>query len=99
MSDLNQTKAHIMQTNQIKSFIILALISPFEEMSQRWRAVDNTVFDLTCPRFELQTSRSRDERVTARPTGRSTNYADYESQNKKTLLHTVFLIAHSVYFV
>ena len=24
----------------------------FEEMSQRWQAVDNSVFDLTGPRFE-----------------------------------------------
>ena len=40
----------------------------FEEMSQRWRAVNNTVSDLTGSRFEPQTSRSRDERVTARPT-------------------------------
>ena len=39
-------------------------------MSQRRRAVGNTVSDLTGPRFEPQTSRSRDERVTARPTGR-----------------------------
>ena len=44
--------------------------APFEEMSQRWRAVGSTVSDLTGPRFEPQTSRSRDERVTARPTGR-----------------------------
>ena len=36
--------------------------APFEEMSQRWRAVGNTVSDLTGPRFEPQTSRSRDER-------------------------------------
>ena len=43
--------------------------APFEEMSQRWRAVGNTVSDLTGLRFEPQTSRSRDERVTARPTG------------------------------
>ena len=48
---------------------------PFEEMSQRWRAVGNTVFDLTGPRFEAQTSRSRDERVTARPTGRSLGFS------------------------
>ena len=40
-----------------------------KKMSQRWRAVGNTVSDLTGPRFEPQTSRSRDERVTARPTG------------------------------
>ena len=35
-----------------------------EEMLQRWRPVGN------CVQFELQTSRSKDERVTARPTGR-----------------------------
>ena len=44
--------------------------APFEEMSQRRRAVGNSVSDLTGPRFEPQTSRSRDERVTARPTAR-----------------------------
>ena len=37
----------------------------FKEMSQRWRAVGNTASDLTGSRFEPQTSRSRDERVTA----------------------------------
>ena len=42
--------------------------APFEEMSQRWQLVGNTVSDLTGLRFEPQTSRSRDERVTARPT-------------------------------
>ena len=40
---------------------------PFKEMSQRWRTVGNTESDLTGPRFEPQTSHSRDERVTARP--------------------------------
>ena len=40
--------------------------APFEEMLQRWRTVSNTMFDLTYPRFEPQTSSSRDERVTAR---------------------------------
>ena len=44
--------------------------APFEEMLQRWRGVGNTVSNLTNPRFEPQTSRSRDKRVTARPTGR-----------------------------
>ena len=38
-------------------------------MSQWWRAVGNTVSDLTGSRFESQTSRSRDERVAARLTG------------------------------
>ena len=37
---------------------------------QGWRAVGNTVLDLTGPTFEPQTFRFRDERVTARPTGR-----------------------------
>ena len=44
--------------------------APFEEMSQRWRVVGNTLSELTDPRFEPQTSRSRDESVTDRPTGR-----------------------------
>ena len=39
---------------------------PFEEILQRWRAVVNTVSNLTGPRFEPQTSHSRDGRVTAR---------------------------------
>ena len=39
-------------------------------MLQRFRIVGDTVSDLTGPRFELQTFRSRDERVTDRPTGR-----------------------------
>ena len=43
--------------------------APFEEMSQRWRAVGNTVANLTGPKFESLTYRSRDKRVTARPTG------------------------------
>ena len=42
--------------------------SSFEEMTQRWRAVGNIVSDFTCPRFKPHTSRSTDERVTARPT-------------------------------
>ena len=32
----------------------------FKEMLQRWRATDNTVFNLTCPSFQPQISRSRD---------------------------------------
>ena len=51
-------------------------IAPFEEMSERWRAVGNAVSDLTGPRFEPQTSRFRDERVTARPTGVAKFYCD-----------------------
>ena len=37
--------------------------APFKEMSPGWRAVGNTVSDLTGTKFEPQTSRSRDERV------------------------------------
>ena len=36
-------------------------IAPFEKMLQRWRAVGNTLSDLTGPRFEPSTSRSRDQ--------------------------------------
>ena len=43
--------------------------APLEEMLPRWRAVGNTVANLTGSRFEPQTSRSRDERITARPSG------------------------------
>ena len=41
----------------------------FKAMSQRWQAVGNVVSDLIGPRFEPQIYRSRDEHVTARPTG------------------------------
>ena len=34
-------------------------------MSQRWRPVGNTVFNLTGPKFKPQTSHSTDERATA----------------------------------
>ena len=33
-----------------------------EEMFQQWRVVDNIVCNLTRPRFELQRSRSSDQR-------------------------------------
>ena len=39
----------------------------FEEMLQRWRAVGNTAPNLTGPRFESETFRSIDKRVTDRP--------------------------------
>ena len=39
-------------------------------MLQRWRAVGNTVSDLTGPGFEPRTSRPKDKRANARPTGR-----------------------------
>ena len=36
----------------------------FEEKSQRWRAVGNSVFDLTGPGFKPMTSRTRAEHIT-----------------------------------
>ena len=42
----------------------------FKAMSHWWQAFDKTVFDLTGTGCELQIFRSKDERVTARPTGR-----------------------------
>ena len=41
-----------------------AIKAPLEETLQPWRAVGSTVSDLISRRFEPQTSRSRDERVT-----------------------------------
>ena len=42
-------------------------LQSFEEMLQRWRAVGNTVSDMTDPKFESQTSRFRNQCVTAGP--------------------------------
>ena len=39
----------------------------FEEMSKRWRTIGDTVLNSTSLRFEPQTSRSRDERITIQP--------------------------------
>ena len=50
-------------------------IGPFEEMLQRWRVI-GTVPDWIRPRFEPQTSRSRDKRVAARPTVKFLNVLD-----------------------
>ena len=41
----------------------------FKKMSERWRAAGNTVSNLTGPRFEPQPCRSKDDFVTAQPTG------------------------------
>ena len=53
--------------------------APIEEILQRWRAVGKTVSDLTGTKFKPQTFCSRDERVTARPTGRY-NYGTWLDQ-------------------
>ena len=55
----------------ISALLVPVNTASFEKMLQRWRAIGNTVSDLTRLRFEPQASRSRDERYTARPTGRS----------------------------
>ena len=52
---------------------------PFEEMPQGWRAVANTVSYFTGPKFEPQTSSSRDERITARLPGLSHNITAYNT--------------------
>ena len=51
-------------TGPISSSLHPGNTASFEEMSQRWRAVGNFVFDLACPRFKPQPSRSRKEHVT-----------------------------------
>ena len=51
--------------NEFAGPISASLRPGIEELSQRWRAVGNTVSDLTGSSFEPQTS--TDERVTARP--------------------------------
>ena len=55
----------------ISASLPLGSTASFEETSQRWRVVGNTVSNLTGPRFEPETSLSKDEHVTFRPTGRS----------------------------
>ena len=65
----------------------------FREMSERWRDIGNTVFDLTGLRYELQNSRSRDERVTARPIGRysSLNFNQFWKSENEILLALLLL--------
>ena len=60
-------------------------------MWQRWQAVGNTGPDLTGPRFKPRTSRSRDERVAARPTGRG----QFMKWMKFLLEHTFALLFHA----
>ena len=43
----------------------------FEEMSQRWQAISNTLSNLTGLRFEPQISRSTDKRATSRSKSKS----------------------------
>ena len=46
------------------------LHATFEEMLQQWPAVGRFELQISDLRFEFEISRSRDERVTARPTNR-----------------------------
>ena len=47
-------------------------------MLQRWRAVGNSVSDLTDPRFESQTSRSRNKRVPVRNFQLASNFQIFQ---------------------
>ena len=58
----------------------LGYTAPFEEMLQLWRAVSNTVSDLTGSRFEPLTSRSRETRY------RSTNWPVLNSRKGHNFL-------------
>ena len=80
----------------ISAAVRLGNLAPFKEMSQRWQAVGIIVFNLTGSRFEPQTSNSRDERVTAWPTGRSCNFPG--TRNKSSCSkHSCQNWAHSLY--
>ena len=63
------TLCYVKLCNKLAWLIFASLrpgnIASFEQMSQWWRAVGNTVSDLTGLKFEPQTSRSRDNRITA----------------------------------
>ena len=69
----------------------------FEKVSQRWQAVGNTVSDLTGPRFKPQTSRSRDKRVAARPTGQYTAKIEKNIQRRLLQLSNGGVMHESVY--
>ena len=69
--------------------LLLGNTAPFEVMLQWWRVVGNTVLDFTGPRFEPQTSRSRDERVSARQ--KPLIMAKYEFLQAARISHTKIL--------
>ena len=54
----------------ISASLRLGNTASFKEMLQLWRAAGDTMSNLTEPKFEPQTSCSRDELVTAQLTGR-----------------------------
>ena len=66
---LDYAKASNELAGPFSASLRLGNTAPFKEISQGWRDVGNTVSDLTSPRFEPQTSRSSDKRVTARTPG------------------------------
>ena len=73
-----------------KASLHLGDTASFEEMSQRWRAVGNTVSYLTDPSLEPQSYRSRDERVTARSAARPRRFQsciNYSFIAPKSLKH------------
>ena len=62
----------------------------FEEMSQRWRAVGNSESNLIGPRFESQTSSSRNERVTAWPTSLKVLFFVLQARSVHTLVQSLY---------
>ena len=62
-------------------------------MFQWWQAVGNTDSNLTNPRFELQTSRPRDERITVQPTGQKTKI--YRKQKCNAIMYAALKILKS----
>ena len=70
--------------------------APIEEILQWWRAVGDTMSDLNDSRLEPRIFRSRDERVTARPTGRHifptfTNFYNFWFHRPTSLKSAVLL--------
>ena len=65
---MKEWKAYNEFAGSISASFRLGNTARFDEMSQWWRAVGNAMSDLIYLRFEVQTYRCRDERVTARPT-------------------------------
>ena len=64
---------HYTCSNELVHFRVIAPVgntTPLDEMLQRWWVIGNAVSDLTAPRCEPPTYRSRDKRATVRPTSR-----------------------------
>ena len=67
-------------------------VDPFREMLQLWQAVVNIASDLTGPRFEPQTSLSRDEHITAQPTAGTVGSSNFK-YGQQFRIYKIFLFA------